>query len=302
MEKYRYQIIGIISLFVFAIISFAVIAPFASSVDSYEGTISALDEKKDNVLKLTAASTATSVAITFIPGDAATPIAEKLADLSSYFLIVLCAIYLEKYLLTITGFVAFKILIPVSCILFGINLFTKNASVKKLATKFAIFGIAIFLIIPASIRISAMIETTYADSIETTLSEAEQTVRQMEELTGTDIAEEPETENSTEIFSTEETEQSFFDKAQSFFKDAADKTSDTLNNVSNTISDTFSSALSGELLEKSQEVLNRFLEAVAVMIITSCVIPILVLVFFVWITKMILEVDIQIPTIRLKIK
>ena len=114
MEKYKYQIIGISSLFVFAIISFAVIAPFASSVDSYEGTISALDEKKDNVLKLTAASTATSVAITFIPGDAATPIAEKLADLSSYFLIVLCAIYLEKYLLTITGFVAFKILIPVS--------------------------------------------------------------------------------------------------------------------------------------------------------------------------------------------
>ena len=45
MEKYKYQIIGIISLFVFAIISFAVIAPFASSVDSYEGTLSALDEK-----------------------------------------------------------------------------------------------------------------------------------------------------------------------------------------------------------------------------------------------------------------
>ena len=300
MEKYKYQIIGIISLFVFAIISFAVIAPFASSVDSYEGTISALDEKKDNVLKLTAASTATSVAITFIPGDAATPIAEKLADLSSYFLIVLCAIYLEKYLLTITGFVAFKILIPVSCILFGINLFTKNASVKKLATKFAVFGIAIFLIIPASIRISAMIETTYADSIEATLSEAEQTVTQMEELTGTEIAEN--TEISTEITSTEENESSIFDKAQSFFKDAAGKASDTLSNVSDTINNTVSDALSGELLEKSKTVLNHFLEAVAVMIITSCVIPILVLVFFVWITKMILEVDIQIPAIRLKTK
>lgn len=300
MEKYRYQIIGIISLFVFAIISFAVIAPFASSVDSYEGTISALDEKKDNVLKLTAASTATSVAITFIPGDAATPIAEKLTDLSSYFLIVLCAIYLEKYLLTITGFVAFKILIPVSCILFGINLFTKNASVKKLAAKLAVFGIAIFLIIPASVRISSMIEATYADSIETTLSEAEQTVSQMEELSGTEIAEN--TEISTEITSTEENESSIFDKAQSFFKDAADKASDTLSNVSDTINNTVSDALSGELLEKSKTVLNHFLEAVAVMIITSCVIPILVLVFFVWITKMILEVDFQIPAIRLKTK
>ncbi len=301
MEKYKYRLIGLAAFLIAAMISFVWIAPYATTPDSYEKTISALDEKKDNVLKLTAASTATSVAITFIPGDAATPIAEKLADLSSYFLIVLCAIYLEKYLLTILGYAAFRILIPIACILFGINLFIKNESVKKLATKFVIFGIAIFLIIPVSIRISSMIEDTYAASIENTLSEADETVSEIEDLTGMNVTEE--TEAETEIASSEETEQSFWDKAQSFFDDAADKTSGTLNEVSTALDgalSNISNALNGELLEKAQEVLNHFLEAVAVMIITSCVIPILVLVFFVWITKMVLEVDIHIPSFKLK--
>ena len=46
---------------------------------------------------------------------------EQLADLSSHFLVVLCAIYLEKYLLTLTGFLAFKILIPVACLAYILN-------------------------------------------------------------------------------------------------------------------------------------------------------------------------------------
>lgn len=82
--------------------------------------IQSLDDKKTTTLELTAAATAASAAITLIPGDAGTPIADKLADLSSYFLIVVCAIYLEKYLVTITGLAAFKLLIPIGCILLSL--------------------------------------------------------------------------------------------------------------------------------------------------------------------------------------
>ena len=41
--------------------------------------------------------------------------------------------------------------------------------------------------------------------------------------------------------------------------------------------------------------LNNFIEALAVMIVTSCVIPILVLVFFVWLIKIVLGVDVNLP-------
>ena len=93
---------------VVALISIFVLSKYATSTKFHEETIKALDAKKETVMELTAASTAASAAITLIPGDTATPIAEQIADLSSYFLIVICAIYLEKYLLTITGFGAFN--------------------------------------------------------------------------------------------------------------------------------------------------------------------------------------------------
>ena len=100
-----------------ALLSVLFVARYAASPAFHGKSIEALDNKKTTVMELTAASTAASAAITLLPGDAATPIAEKLADLSGYFLIVLCAILLEKYLLTVTGFAAFGILVPASCVL-----------------------------------------------------------------------------------------------------------------------------------------------------------------------------------------
>ena len=68
-----------------ALLSVFVISKYASSARSDAQTIASLDEKKTTVMELTAASTAASAALTFIPGDGATPIAEKLADLESTF-------------------------------------------------------------------------------------------------------------------------------------------------------------------------------------------------------------------------
>ena len=107
--------IGIVLLLVFAILSFSAGAKYASAPEHHKATIAALDEKKGTVLELTVAATATSALITLIPGDVGTPIAEKVADLSGYLLIVLCAVYLEKYLVTLTGYAAFKLFIPAAC-------------------------------------------------------------------------------------------------------------------------------------------------------------------------------------------
>ena len=100
-----------------ALLSIFAVGKRASDPAYHQASIDALAEKQETVLELTAASTAASAAITLLPGDAATPIAEKLADLSGYFLIVLCAIFLEKYLLTITSYMSFTILIPAACAL-----------------------------------------------------------------------------------------------------------------------------------------------------------------------------------------
>ena len=142
--------LGIIVLLVIAILSFSAGAKYAAAPEHHKETIAALDEKKDTVLELTVAATATSALITLIPGDVGTPIAEKVADLSGYLLIVLCAVFLEKYLVTLTGYAAFKLFIPAACLLFAGNLILENRSIGRLARWLLAFGICIFLVVPAS--------------------------------------------------------------------------------------------------------------------------------------------------------
>lgn len=248
-ERTKKILMTVIPLII-ALVSVLVISRFATSTEFHAKTIQSLDEKKTTVMELTAAATATSAAITLIPGDAATPIADKIADLSSYFLLVICAIYLEKYLVTIMGYAAFLILIPIGCVLLSASTFMKERMLKYLAWKLIVFGLAIFLVVPASVKVSNMIEDTYSSSIDETIESAKQTT---------------------------------------------DEIGDTAEEDEGALSGLFSTVKEGvsNLTTKVENVLNNFIEALAVLLVTSCVIPIVVLLFFVWIVKTLLGININ---------
>ena len=265
------------------ILSFTVLEKYASAPESHQATITSLDEKKATVLELTAATTATSALITLLPGDIGTPIAEKVADLSGYLLIVLCAVFLEKYLVTITGYAAFKIFVPAACVLFAANIMARNRSIDKLARRLLIFGICIFLVVPASVKVSDLIETTYQSQIDATLEDAKST---QEMLENSSAAEQKQTQQSADQNTAQQETgiSGIFDKAKDALSSAKDSVTTAVENV--TIS-------SEELVQKVQNSLNHFVEAVAVMLITSCVIPLLVLFVFFWLIKVLLDVDIS---------
>ena len=92
------KLAAVLVLLVVLALSMTVVQKAASDPENHTGTIEALDEKKADVLKLTASSAAAATARAASPGDATTPVANKLADLTSYFLIVLMVVFLEKYL------------------------------------------------------------------------------------------------------------------------------------------------------------------------------------------------------------
>lgn len=281
-------------LLLVAILSVTVIGKYVSAPENHQKTIASLDEKKQTVMELTAASTVTSALITLLPGDTATPIAEKMADVSGYLLVVLCAIYLEKYLVTITGYVAFTYLIPIACGLWILNLIFANATVRKLAAKLAVFGLAISLVVPASVKISDLIGDTYQAQIEATIEDAKSTQNILENSDpGNDTGEaeigtgttEAATANTQEKTNSESGSVSnIFDWAKDAFSSAKDSVANVVENV--TIS-------TEELVQKVENSLNHFIEAVAVMIITSCVIPMLVLLLFFWMVKIVLDVDLS---------
>ena len=86
---FQSKVTWLIGLLVAAVLSFFCIAPHMTQPSTYQNSLNTLQGKQETVLELTAVSAAASTAITVLPGDVATPIADKLADLSGYFLIVL---------------------------------------------------------------------------------------------------------------------------------------------------------------------------------------------------------------------
>ena len=283
-------------LLLVAILSITVLGKYASAPENHQKTIASLDEKKQTVMELTAASTVTSALITLLPGDTATPIAEKMADVSGYLLVVLCAIYLEKYLVTITGYVAFTYLIPIACGLWILNLAFENATVRKLAAKLAVFGLAISLVVPASVKISDLIGDTYQAQIEATIEDAKNTQSILENSGVVDDTNATETTGTTEASETvtgnvQEKENNNSGSVSNIFDWAKDAISGAKDSVANVVENVTIST--EELVQKVENSLNHFIEAVAVMIITSCVIPMLVLLLFFWMVKIVLDVDLS---------
>lgn len=154
------------------------VSDFLSSPEFHAGSLASLDEKKVTVMELTAASAAASVAISAVPGDATTPIANQVSELSSY-LLVTGVILLEKILLTLTGYLAFKLLIPLACALVIVSLVCSRAFLRQLALKLAVFGLALWLLIPASLQVSSLVEDTF--DVQQTVEQAAQAADNMEE-------------------------------------------------------------------------------------------------------------------------
>lgn len=251
MNRIASKIAICVALAAFAVLSFFPVAQKASAPEHYAVYSASLDEKTETVLKLMAASTVTSAGISAIPGDTATPIADKLADFSEYFLLILCVLYAEKYLLTILPLGVFRGLIPLTCLLFIGGRIWNPRLLDRQGFKLLLISLAMLVVIPMSIRVSDLIYDTYQQSIDSTIASAEQL-----------------TDETAALSEAEET--------------------GVLQSILRSLSETKNS-----LTEKASTVMNRFVESLAVMIVTSCVIPILVLLFFLWIVKLLTGIDVR---------
>ena len=314
---------------VIALISIFVCARFFTNEATYQGIIDSIDDSKNKVLALMGSSTAASAAISILPGDICTPIAQELAQISSYFVIVLCALYLEKFLLTVIGFLSCYIIIPVACFIFVADVFLDKDYLKAAWKKLLVFGIAIILIIPISVFISDRINDAYGKDIATIIDDAKE---KTEAIQGDlDEAEKETAEESSDEASVKESDSaSSEDSKVSDSSDEASETSDssasddkddsssseesedkgfwgnlvdnakekynnTVDNVKNSVSYTVDSIADYTSIKtkEMEEVLNNMIEALAVLIVTSCLIPILVMLVFVWLVKIIFNLDIK---------
>lgn len=260
-EKNKRKCVIAAVLVLMAIISFFVIGKVATDPNSFTGTIKDLDEKSETVMALTGGAAAASAAISLLPGDAGTPIADKLVDMSGYFMIILAAIMLEKWLITVTGMLAFRIIIPIALIGLAVIQFVPRQALKEMFIKMICVSLVLFMAVPASVVLSNMIDDSYKTSIQETIKNADEKSKDVQEK--------------------------------------ADGESDQ-----NALEKIFNSIKGGvtEQVENFKNVLSDFVEAAAVLIVTSCVIPLAVMMFFIWLIKMVAGVNFTVPDVSLSEK
>lgn len=263
----KLQIGLIIALVVLALLSGFVARPHFADTKTWDSTIEVIDQKKGNVLALTTSCVALSAGITALPGDTGTPVAEQLAQLSGNLGIVLAVLYLEKYLLTILWSVGLGILIPFSLVLFAVSLgihgrWSTSAVVRRVATRVLVVAMIGMALVPASVWVSQKVDETYQVSIE----QAEQ--------------------KATDASTTKSEEKAESKKEKNVLEQLTDGASSLLTSVTES-----AKSMTDEVVQQ----VTDLIEGVIVMIVTSCVIPLLVLAAFLWLGHTLLGIDISGP-------
>lgn len=259
----RYVIVAL--LIVAALLSEFVGRPHFENVETWSGTIEVIDAKKNNVLALTTSTIALSAAISALPDDTGTPVAEQLTQLSGNLGIVLAVLYLEKYLLTILGFLSLGVLGPVAFVLLAISLLmhgrlTTSHALFTLGIRVLLVGIIAIAVVPASVWVTQRIDETY----QTSISQAEPG----EGAEGSENAGGESQEN------------------KNFWESIAGGASQLVSNLKDGVK-----SVTDNLVKQ----VTDLIEGAIVMIVTSCLVPLLVLAVFLWMGHSLMGINISAP-------
>ena len=186
---------------------------------------------------------------------------------------MLAVLYLEKYLLTILSFLSFGVLIPIVCVLFAISLgihgrLSTSRVLRVLGMRVLIVAAIAITVVPASVWVTQRVDETYQVSIA------------QEEAKAKAKAEEKAAKESKSKSEQKQENKSFLDQ----LVDGAAQ---------------LGSALSSGVQSLTDSVITQatnLIEGAIVMIVTSCLIPLLVLAAFLWMGHALLGIDVSAPT------
>ncbi len=245
------KIAAIACVWILAVISFFGAGKKFGGIETYKPVTESLDNKRAQVVEMSGALIGLSVAVAAVPGDATTPVANQIAQMNSYLVIALGAIMLEKFLLPVMGILTWKVLIPAALLLGFIYILCQKKIFLSAALRIAILGIVLFSLIPAGIKVGDVMDASFGTDV--MIERVKESISEIDEE-----AEEADNNNSEDT----EKESSIWDKI-------VHKGEEIVDGVKS----------GGELLlQKAKVVLGNVMDVVAALIVTSCVIPIGILV------------------------
>lgn len=232
--------------------SVTVAADTFTDPQTYWETIRSIDEKKVTVLAVSAAIAGSATLLASVPDDSTTPLAEEMMDLSSYLVIVVCILVLEKSFLTVFGAISCYALFPVACFLAFLFVVNRKKACLSWAIKLAVLALALLAIVPTAMKLSDYIYEVNQVSVEQKIESTE----------------DPNKNESNKDLP-------WYEKLWGTITDAVQNTVDAA-------------------LDKGKKALNNFIDAVSVFIIAYCAIPIFIVIFFLWLLKILFGLTINI--------
>ena len=227
-------------------------------------TIKHLEKSQNTVMTFSGTTIATSLAISALPDDFASPLANTVSDLNTYFVFLFAVLFIEK-LIVVEGIkISFVYIIPGACMLYIISILTTKEIFKTFGTKLFILGLSLIMVIPISTHFTETVCADYLVYVDETIAEAN---------AGAD--------KINQVMSVNNEEATFFDKLTNAFKTA-------IQNVS-------------DLLEYFKNVIRRCINSIAIMLVTTFVLPMLILMLFRWLLKELFSLHIPTPNIQINI-
>ena len=262
-KKYAEPVRNILILVLIGVFSFFVITSWLPDRGFIKDSIKSVEESSNTVMKFSAATLSTSLAISALPDDFATPLADSLADMNIYFIAILVMLHFEQLLIRYGVKLAFAIAIPVACGIGILSILLKKELLKGIAARVAVLGLAVALVVPCSTHITNYVAADLTAYVENTIADTEDGADKLNEAM----------DGGTE-------EQTIFEKLSDLFQTA-------INDMSN-------------LLTHFQNTIRNCMNSIAILILTNCLMPIVNFFILKWILKETFHIALPMPQMRRK--
>lgn len=241
----REKVVKILALILMAVVSFCILANKVPECKWVDETKASLEESRTTIMEFSGATIATSLAMSALPDDFASPLANTLTDMNKYFVFIFAVLFVEE-LIVVEGIkIAFSYMIPIACLLYGLSIIFNKELFKRFAVKIAVLGVAVVAVVPLSTHFTEAVCDDYLAYVDETIAEADAGAAKV---------------NDAMMTSSEES--TIFDKLSAAFENA-------IKDVT-------------MLIEYFNNVIKKCVNSVAIMLVTTFVLPMLVLFFFRW--------------------
>ena len=256
--KHAALAVKILSLSRIAALSFFVATAALPKTNFVKHSLESVEDSSDTVMRFSAATLSASLAISALPDDFATPLADSLADMNLYFVAILVVLLLEKLLIRYGIQAAFGILIPLACFIGGLFTVTKRSLLKSLAVRLCVLALAAAFVVPCSTHITSMVASDLTAYVNDTIEETEGGSGKLQEAMEDGGG-----------------DKTMFEKLSDLFQTAIRDISDLMLHFQNTI--------------------RKCLNSIAILILTNCLMPLLTFFILKWILRELFQIAFPLP-------